>query len=149
MSGLQVPRTMAGRILLGAAVAILAALIWMLSNGGFSSRADESILSREVTPAAELPEGFVVWSSNRSGDHDIFKMTLPDREITQLTTHPHVDFHPRISPDGSRVVFACSRKPGMSTRNQLDWNVIMLDLETGKEKRIAEFGNVPTWSSDG
>lgn len=30
--------------------------------------------------------GFVVWSSNRSGNHDIWMTTLPDRQLKQLTT---------------------------------------------------------------
>lgn len=122
---------------------------WLfLKQPGFSDPY-EPLLSREVTPVEGFPHGFVVWSSNRSGKHDIFRMTLPDREITQLTDHPHVDYHPRISPDGRRVVFARSREPGMSTRNQLDWDVMLLDLETGKERKLSEYGNFPTWSSDG
>jgi len=148
MSGPYLPRSLAGRLISGAAVVAAAAVAWLALSGGFSSRAEESILSRQVEPAGELPEGFVVWSSNRSGNHDIFRMTLPDREITRLTSDPHVDFHPRISPDGTRIVFARSREPGLSTRDQLNWNVVMLDLETGKETRIAEFGNAPTWSAD-
>lgn len=132
------------------AVAAAAGVVgWLLVDQLVLSSSYEPLLSREVTPVEELPAGFMVWSSNRSGNHDIFKMTLPEREITRLTSHPHVDYHPRVSPDGSRIVFARSRKPGMSTRNQLDWNVMMLDLETGEERMLAEFGNVPTWSADG
>lgn len=126
----------AGAVLLG----------WLLVEQLDSSSAYEPVLSRSPTPAETLPDGFMVWSSNRSGSHDIFKMTLPDREITRLTSHSHVDYHPRISPDGRKVVFARSRKPGMSTRNQLDWDVILLDLETGREQRLAEYGNFPTWA---
>jgi len=29
------------------------------------------------------------------------------------------------------------------------WDVYLLDLDTGTEKKIAEFGNTPTWSRDG
>jgi Tol biopolymer transport system component len=76
-------------------------------------------------------------------------MSLPDREITQLTDHPNNDYHPRISPDGKKIVFARSREPGMSTDNQYDWNTIMLNLETGEETFIHDFGNFPTWSADG
>lgn len=132
-----------------AAVAVLAAGGWLLSGKEVVSGSEKSVLSREVTPATDLPEGFVVWGSNRSGNHDIHKMTLPDREITRLTEHPNNEYHPRISPDGSKIVFARSREPGLSTRNQLDWDVVMLDLETGKETFVHEFGNFPTWSSDG
>lgn len=93
--------------------------------------------------------GFIVWSSNRSGSHDILMMRLPGLEITRLTTHPHVDTFPRISPDGTRIVFARSQTPWVSQRNSLPWDVIMLDLQTGEETLVAKDGNVPTWSEDG
>lgn len=134
---------------LGVVVVTLAAAAWLGLDDDAASSARESVLSRQVTPAKELPEGFVVWSSNRSGSHSIFRMTLPDMQITQLTDHPNVDYHPRISPDGARIVFARSREPGLSTRNQHDWNVIILDLDTGREQLLHEFGNFPTWSADG
>ena len=94
-------------------------------------------------------KGFVVWSSNRFGNHDILKMTIPDFEITQLTTHPHVDYHPRISPDGSMIVFSRSQIPWVSQRNPLPWDVYLLDLESGRESLVATNGNTPTWSADG
>jgi hypothetical protein len=93
--------------------------------------------------------GFVVWSSNRFGNHDILKMTLPDRIITRLTTHPHSEYYPRISPDGESVVFARGHEIYVSHRNALAWDVILLDLKTNTERLIAKNGNVPTWSEDG
>lgn len=137
------------RIVIGLIAVLCVALAGFSLKDIFSSDEREWILDREVTPADGLPEGFVVWSSDRAGAHNIFKMTLPDREITQLTDHPHVDFHPRISPDGTKVVFARSREPGVSHRNQLDWDVVLLDLETGEERELAEYGNSPTWSPEG
>lgn len=99
--------------------------------------------------ADKLPQGFLVWSSNRFGNHDILKMDLPQRKITRLTTHPHTEYFPRISPDGRFIVFARSQKPWVSQRNQQLWDVILLDLETGKERLLAKNGNTPTWSADG
>jgi len=94
-------------------------------------------------------EGFVVWSSNRYGNHDILMLSLPGMEIRRLTTNPHVDYYPRISPDGKRIVFARSRITWVSQRNPVPWDVYLLDIETGAERRIAEYGNTPTWSHDG
>ena len=93
--------------------------------------------------------GFAVWSSNRSGNHDIWMLSLPGRELKQLTTHPHTEYYPRISPDGSKVVFARSREPWVSQRNEWPWDVILLDLRTGIETKLVEYGNAPTWSADG
>jgi len=36
-------------------------------------------------------DGFIVWSSNRFGNHDILQMDLPGGEIRQLTNHPHTE----------------------------------------------------------
>ncbi|MDX9839903.1 MAG: lysylphosphatidylglycerol synthase domain-containing protein [Desulfobulbus sp.] len=111
---------------------------------------------REVRPAAGPGleglagvEGFVVWSSNRSGNHDLWLRSLPDGTLRQLTTHPHTEYYPRVSPDGRRVVFARSQQPWVSQRNKLPWDVVLLDLDTGRERLLARDGNVPTWSADG
>lgn len=97
---------------------------------------------------AEL-RGFVVWSSNRSGNHDIWMMSLPDRQVKQVTTHPHTEYFPRIAPDGAQLVFARSKQPWVSQRNTTAWDIYLLDLKTGQERELAKDGNVPTWSSDG
>lgn len=136
------------RTLVGIAV-IATTLLWLGFDEDVSPNAGESALTRTPPPAKALPRGFVVWSSNRSGNHDIFKMTLPEKRITRLTDHPNNEYHPRISPDGTKIVFARSREPGMSTRNQHDWNIVMLDLKTDEETFIHEYGNFPTWSADG
>ena len=94
-------------------------------------------------------KGFIIWSSNRYGNHDLLMYSLPDKQITRLTTHPHTEYFPRISPDGTRVVFARSQQPWVSQRNYYAWDVYLLDLESGVEKLLAANGNVPTWSSDG
>jgi Tol biopolymer transport system component len=69
--------------------------------------------------------------------------------VTRLTTHPHVDTFPRIAPDGTRVVFCRSQREWVSQRDPVPWDVYVLDLETGRERRVARSGNTPTWSADG
>lgn len=93
--------------------------------------------------------GYVVWSSNRHGNHDILMLTLPDWELRRLTTHPHPEYFPRVSPDGGRVVFARGREPRASHRKQEAWDVHVLELATGAERRIAEHATTPNWSADG
>ena len=93
--------------------------------------------------------GFVIWSSNRFGNHDLVMLTLPDQQLTRLTTDPHTEYFPRISPDGSKVVFCRSREPWVSQRNYFAWDVYLLDLPTGEIRLLAGNGNSPTWSADG
>ena len=89
--------------------------------------------------------GFVVWSSNRFGNHDILKMELPSRQIKRLTNHDHTEFYSRISPDGKRIIFARSQQPWVSQRNWVAWDVYLLNIETGKEKLIAKNATFPSW----
>ena len=132
------------------AVLVAGGMRWKLKQGRFTPPpSGESILEREVAQAEHLPNGFVVWSSNRFGNHDILRMDLPDRKITQLTTHPHTEYYPRISPNGRYVVFARSHIPWVSQRKQAPWDVILLDLQSGEEKLLAKNANMPTWSADG
>ena len=108
-------------------------------------RATRHVLADAVTGL----RGFVVWSSNRFGNHDILRCDLPDLTIRRLTTHSHVDTFPRISPDGTQVVFARSREPWVSQRNPLPWSIYRLNMETGEELLVSDNGNTPTWSEDG
>lgn len=93
--------------------------------------------------------GFAVWSSNRFGNHDIIKMDLPSRKVTQLTNNPHTEFYSRISPNGKRVVFARSQELWVSQRNWLAWDVYILDIESGKEKLVAKNATFPSWVDNG
>ncbi len=115
---------------------------------GQAVKSTEHDLRRLETATRDL-EGFIVWSSNRFGNHDILMLSLPDLKITRLTRHPHVDYFPRISPDGSKIVFSRSHQPWVSQRNLHPWSVYLLDLKTRKERLITPSGNVPTWSKDG
>ena len=94
-------------------------------------------------------DGFIVWSSNRSGNHDIYLKRLPDGAVQRLTDHLHTEFYPRISPNGKQIVFARSHQPLVSQRNIYPWDVYLLDLKSGKERLLAKNGNLPTWSIDG
>jgi Tol biopolymer transport system component len=55
-------------------------------------------------------DGLVVWSSNRSGNHELYLLDLRGPAVQQLTHDPRVDFFPRFSPDGRRVLFLRSQR---------------------------------------
>ncbi|MDO5673399.1 MAG: lysylphosphatidylglycerol synthase domain-containing protein [bacterium] len=94
-------------------------------------------------------KGFMVWSSNRSGNHDLWLQDLPDGTPRQLTTHPHAEYYPRVSPDGGKIVFSRANKVWASHRDFWSWDLVLLDLATGEERELAKDANVPTWSADG
>jgi len=98
---------------------------------------------------AKSLDGFVVWSSNRYGQHDVLMLSFPHLGLRRLTEHPHVDTFPRVSPDGSRIAFARSKEPWVSQRNQELWDVRVLDLHSGRDALVAENANAPSWSPCG
>ncbi|MEM7196014.1 MAG: lysylphosphatidylglycerol synthase domain-containing protein [Pseudomonadota bacterium] len=112
---------------------------------GESVAAESSHQRDNAQRALEDINGFVVWSSNRSGNHDIWKMTLPDMVATPVTQHGHTEFYPRISPDGSKLVFARSVQPYVSQRDWVQWNVVLLDLKSGHQKVLSPQSTFPFW----
>lgn len=93
-------------------------------------------------------DGMVVFSSNRDGNHDIFKLDLGSFVLSKLTDHPNTETYPRISPDGKRLVFARAHQVWVSQRNTVAWDIYVLDLQTGEEFRVGETGTAPAWISN-
>ena len=108
-------------------------------------RLDRNVRRNLDRLAAQGANGFVAWSSNRFGNHDILKMSLPDGRISRLTRHPHTETYPRISPDGRRLLFVRSQQQWVSQRNTVAWDLYLLDLHTGRERRLDTASSYPFW----
>ena len=89
--------------------------------------------------------GFVVFSSNRNGNHDIYKLELSNFELSKVTNHKHTETYPRISPSGDKIIFSRAHQVWVSQRNSIAWDIYLLDLKTGKEKFIANNSTAPHW----
>jgi Tol biopolymer transport system component len=94
-------------------------------------------------------DGFLVWSSNRSGNHELYLLDLGTRSLRRLTDSPNVDFFGRVSPDGKRLVFLRSQRQWVSFREPSAWDVFLMDIDGRNERRIARGGYHPTWTADG
>jgi len=101
--------------------------------------------------AAQRFPGRIVWSSNRSGNHEIYLADLRGKTpvVSQLTKDLHVDSFPRFSPDAKQIVFDRSRDEWVSDRNPGPWDVWLMDADGGHQRRIAEFGFHATFTPDG
>src|SRR3982751_196086 len=63
-----------------------------------SERAAMSQMGKKVS-------ALIVWSSSRVGNHDLFTMKTDGSDVKQITQGEAVDWFPRFSPDGSKVLF--------------------------------------------
>ena len=73
--------------------------------------------------------GYLMWSSNRNGNHDLFLINLSTGEEQQLTSNPHVDFFARFSPDGQLISFLRSQRPWVSFRDELAWDLYVMNSD--------------------
>jgi Tol biopolymer transport system component len=94
-------------------------------------------------------DGLIVWSSNRSGNHELYLLDLGEQAVRRLTNHPNVDFFSRFSPDGRRIVFLRSQREWVSFRESTAWDVMLINVDGTGEERIARSGYHPTWTADG
>ncbi|MDB4982563.1 MAG: hypothetical protein JWM82_3315 [Myxococcales bacterium] len=56
--------------------------------------------------------GTIVWTSARAGLPHLFSMHTDGSELKQLTKGDFTDWRPRVSPDGTKVLFARSENEG-------------------------------------
>ncbi len=122
---------------------------WMHPPNSGHSISLPSATARQTNPVFENLYGFVVWSSNRFGQHDLVMLTLPELKLSRLTTDPHTESFPRISPSGDKILFCRSQEPWVSQRNKFAWDTWMLDLSTGTSRLLAKNAFTPSWSADG
>ncbi|HEX5703525.1 MAG TPA: protein kinase [Pyrinomonadaceae bacterium] len=88
------------------------------------------------------PDGqFVAYSSNRSGNFDIWVKPLGEGDPVQVTKSSAHDWQPDWSVDGKRIVFRSERDGG---------GLFVVPAPTGgNERKISSFGYRPHWSPDG
>jgi serine/threonine protein kinase len=87
------------------------------------------------------PDGkMIAYSSDRSGNFDLWVQPVSEGNPVQVTTSPAHDWQPDWSPDGTRLVFRSERDGG---------GLFIVPALGGAERKIAGFGCRPRWSPDG
>lgn len=84
------------------------------------------------------PDGmFIVCHANRNAEqesarysinhnYDVWKITVADQQMTQLTKGPGPEFSPRLSPDGSRLL--CLSSPRFKGPHMDVFNLMVVDM---------------------
>lgn len=87
------------------------------------------------------PDGrLIAYSSDRSGNYDIWVQQLGGGRPVQVTNSPAHDWQPDWSPDGKNIVFRSERGGG---------GLFVVPALGGSEIKISSFGHQPRWSPDG
>ena len=108
---------------------------------------------RKLTPGVELDYNgsfssdgrWVVFTSERRGSADLFRVRTDGTGLEQLTDHPAFDDQAAVSPDDRSIAF-------VSTRDHGSTDIYILDLATRKVRNLtnAPGGDFrPSWSPDG
>jgi hypothetical protein len=129
-----------------AAMALLAAFALGLKpppSGKSVAPTPEEAAARDA--ALRAFGGKIVWSSNREGLHDIWIIDGPGKEPRRLTHSAFTDTYPRFSPDGRLVSFSRSTEPWVSQRNFDKWDTWVVDVDTGRERRVATNAYQACW----
>lgn len=97
-----------------------------------------------VVPAA-LAKRELLIASQRTGNFEIFLLTLDGTVVKNLSNHPAEDLNPAWSPDGHKVAFA-------SSRGGQHFDIYLMDADGGGVKRLTNgpwSSAWPSWSPDG
>jgi len=85
--------------------------------------------------------GTIVWSSSRAGNHDLFTMKTDGSDVKQITKGDQVDWFPRFSPDGSKILFTRSKSGWVSERDSNDsekWDIYTISPDGGDVTKVIE-----------
>ncbi|MGH7822352.1 MAG: TolB family protein [Candidatus Binatia bacterium] len=138
----------AGAVVLGAALAATSLYRrYVPPAAGEAAPAEEE----NFAAAAARFSGTIVWSSNRSGSHEIHRLDLRGGKarLRALTDSPYVDTFPRFSPDGRKILFNRSREHWVSFRDPDRWDVWIMESDGRGQRRVAEHGYHASFAPDG
>ncbi len=97
-------------------------------------------------------KGRIVFSSNRSGDFEIYVINANGTGLRRLTKAQGADTSPRWSPDGKRFVFESERDHQSANPQSVTSEIYVMNADGTGQKRLTtndveDWG--PDWSPDG
>jgi Tol biopolymer transport system component/DNA-binding winged helix-turn-helix (wHTH) protein len=122
------------------------ALTWLFASPGAASDGERRL--QQLTSASGLeveptwsPDGrFVAYSSNRSGNFDIWVQPVMGGNPIRITSSDASESQPAWSPDGRQIAFRSEQDGG---------GLYVVPAFGGAPRRVTDFGQLPMWSPDG
>ena len=99
----------------------------------------------DYSPSLSYDKQWVVFTSERAGSADVYRMRVDGTGIERLTDHPAYDDQAVLSPDGKAIAFVSSRDTGRT-------RIWLLDLSTRRVRPLTQSSGSdfrPAWSPDG
>jgi serine/threonine protein kinase/Tol biopolymer transport system component len=129
------------------AVALLAIggyFVWKSrTSAGYSSRGLSRVTFDDGLQAQPTwsPDGrFIAYTSDQTGNFDIWIQPVAGGRAVQVTTDPAADWQPAWSPDGNSLAFRSERDGG---------GIFVAPAFGGRERRLTTFGYQPEWLPNG
>jgi tricorn protease len=120
--------------------------LWITTKAGGEARRLTSTPAFEGSPQFSPDGRSLAFTSNRSGNRDVFVMPVEGGDPRQLTWHPGNDDARGWSPDGKLILFASDRNTAPTTFGRL-WTV---PADGGIERLLpAPMAVRGSWSPDG
>jgi Tol biopolymer transport system component len=120
-------------------------------SGGPTTGSDEKPSSDDDAAMKRVGEkagGLIVWSSSRNGNHDLFTMKTDGTDVKAITHGDEVDWFPRFSPDGSKILFCRSKKGWVSERDanqSAKWDLWTVRPDGSEPTKVIEDGTWGSW----
>jgi hypothetical protein len=119
--------------------------------GGGPSGSEEQPSPAEKQAMASVggkANGQIVWSSSRLGNHDLFVMNTDGSNVHAITQGDAVDWFPRFSPDGSRILFTRSKKGWVYERDANTdgkWDIFTVTTDGKEETKVVDNASWGGW----
>jgi hypothetical protein len=113
---------------------------------GSADQADAEDAAR-MKAIGEKVKGLIVWSSSRNGNHDLFTMNTDGSDVKSITSGENVDWFPRFSADGTKILFSRSKKGWVSERDANDsdkWDIFTVAPDGSGSTKVVDSAS---WAS--
>jgi Tol biopolymer transport system component len=118
--------------------------LWVVDIDGSNPRVVVANGSINRSPSWTAGDDALVFESVVSGNAEIYRVSVNGGAAVNLTNHPFADQSPRVSPDGSRILFHSNRETW--------FDIYMMDVDGSNVRKITSHpgdDRFPAWTPDG